>query len=74
MMDEKALGQFPFDHAGLGETSLMMAFCPEGVNMGKFSKEGWYAQSAKDASVELGEKGKKLILDHMRAVLRPKEG
>lgn len=61
--------QFPFDHAGQGETSLMMALCPEAVDMRKLNPEKWYTQSAANASAELGAKGRELILAHMRKVL-----
>jgi creatinine amidohydrolase len=61
--------QFPFDHAGQGETSLMMALCPEAVDMDKFSTERWYSRSAAQASRSLGERGRDLILARMRKVL-----
>jgi len=69
LLTPEAMGQYPFDHAGEGETSLMMALCPEGVDMGRFSADKWYLDSAKQSSMELGEKGKQLILEHMRSVL-----
>jgi len=37
--------------------------------MTHFSTEQWYVRSAADASVALGEKGRDLILAHMRHVL-----
>jgi len=64
--------QYPFDHAGIGETSLMMSLCPEAVDMSRFSPEEWYSRSASEASTELGNKGRDLILSHLREVLAPK--
>ena len=69
LMSTEIIAQYPFDHAAQGETSLMMALCPEGVDMEKFSKERWYAKSASDASRELGEKGRDIVLEHMKACL-----
>lgn len=69
LMTPEIIAEFPFDHAAQCETSLLMALCPEGVQIDRLDKDRWYTQSAKDASVELGEKGRDLILDHMRNVL-----
>ncbi|TPM36618.1 creatininase family protein [Mesorhizobium sp. B2-3-5] len=64
-------GKYPFDHAGIGETSLMLALCPEAVDAAHFADNtGWYTASAKDASAELGNKGVAMIMDHLRAVLK----
>lgn len=70
LLTPEAIRQFPFDHAGQGETSLMLAFCPELVDMARLSDAEWYSASAAEASADLGAKGRALILDHMRAVLR----
>ena len=69
LMDAEIISQYPFDHAGEGETSLLMALCPEGVEMDRYSTEKWYVESAARASLELGEKGKAMVLEHMRRVL-----
>jgi creatinine amidohydrolase len=69
LMTKDIIAQYPFDHAGIGETSLMMALCPEAVDMKRLNSEEWYSLSAKDASKDLGERGVDLILAHMRAVL-----
>jgi creatinine amidohydrolase/Fe(II)-dependent formamide hydrolase-like protein len=69
LMPAEVLGQYPFDHAGRGETSLMMALCPEAVDMDRVTADKWYAQSARQASAELGAKGRDLILAHMRKAL-----
>lgn len=69
LMTEDIIAQYPFDHAGQGETSLMMALCPEAVDMAHLSTDQWYTRSAAEASVELGQKGRDLILAHVRQVL-----
>jgi creatinine amidohydrolase/Fe(II)-dependent formamide hydrolase-like protein len=72
LMGPEMFGKFPFDHAGEGETSLMLALCPEAVDMQKFgANKGWYTATAKDASAELGAKGVAMILDRLRKMLRP---
>lgn len=70
LMTPEIIAQYPFDHAALGETSLLMALCPEGVDMGRLSDGKWYTRSARDASPELGARGRDLILAHLREVLR----
>lgn len=69
LMDADIISRFPFDHAGKGETSLLMAFCPEGVDMGKLDTTPWYLADAGDGSAELGETGKQLILARLRRLL-----
>ena len=70
LMDDEIIAKYPFDHAAQGETSLLLALCPEAVDMERLSTEKWYLETARDASVELGEKGRDMILAHMRRVLR----
>ena len=69
LMTADTISQYPFDHAGEGETSLMMAVAPEAVDMASHSAERWYVESAARASVETGERGRELILAHMRKAL-----
>jgi len=69
LMTPEIFAQYPFDHAGQGETSLMMALCPEGVEMDKLASDKWYTRTAAEASAELGAKGRDLILAHMRQAL-----
>ena len=69
LMSPEIIKQFPFDHAGKGETSLMMALCPEAVDMSQLSSSTWYTRDAVDASVELGQKGRDLILKYMQTCL-----
>ncbi len=71
LMTAEMTRAFPFDHAGIGETSLLMALCPEGVDMERLSGEKWYTRSASGASPELGAKGRQMIRDHLRQVLKP---
>ena len=70
LMTPEIIAQYPFDHAGEGETSLMMALCPETVDMKLHDSKTWYTRSATTASKELGEKGVRLILEAMRKALR----
>jgi creatinine amidohydrolase/Fe(II)-dependent formamide hydrolase-like protein len=61
---------YPFDHAGAGETSLMLALAPEAVDMDRLGdNRGWYTASAAEASRELGERGRDAILAHLRGLL-----
>jgi len=69
LMTAETIAEYPFDHAGEGETSLMLAMCPEAVDMGSFSDERWYVRSAAEASAETGARGRDLILAHMRKAL-----
>jgi len=69
LMTPEIIRSYPFDHAGEGETSLMMALCPAAVDMEHFSPEAWYSRSAREASPELGRRGRDFILAHMRKVL-----
>ena len=70
LMTPEIIAQYPFDHAGIGETSLLLALCPEAVDMGRLDASRWYTASAREASAELGAKGRDLILAHMLEVLR----
>ncbi len=62
--------EFPFDHAGVGETSLMLALAPDTVDLARVGVGGhWYVEGAEDASAPLGERGVEIALDHLRKVL-----
>ncbi|TIV62615.1 MAG: creatininase family protein [Mesorhizobium sp.] len=64
-------GKYPFDHAGKGETSLMLALCPEAVDEKHLADNtGWYTKDAAEASAGLGKIGVAMILDHLRAILQ----
>ena len=69
LMSAKIIERYPFDHAGKGETSLMMALCPEAVDMRKLSASTWYTRDAVEASAELGLVGSDLILKNLRVCL-----
>jgi creatinine amidohydrolase/Fe(II)-dependent formamide hydrolase-like protein len=69
LMQPGAMEGYPFDHAGEGETSLMMALAPKAVDLSKLSTDRWYAGSAMQASVELGRKGRDRILAQLRKAL-----
>ncbi len=69
LMTPEIIAAYPFDHAGEGETSLMLALCPEAVEMKRRSARKWYTRSAAKATRETGERGRDLILAHMRGVL-----
>ncbi len=69
LMDAEIIAAYDFDHAGIGETSLMMALAPDGVDMGRFSAEKWYLRSAEQASVEHGRRAVDMILERLRGVL-----
>ena len=56
LMDSEIIKNYIFDHAGEGETSLLMALAPEGVEMARVPKNTtWYTKSADNSSVEKGE-------------------
>ena len=70
LMSSDVIAQYPFDHAGIGETSLMMALAPEAVDAARLeTNTAWYTESAKEATPQLGEKGVGLILAHLRDIL-----
>jgi creatinine amidohydrolase/Fe(II)-dependent formamide hydrolase-like protein len=62
--------EFPFDHAGIGETSLMLALAPETVDMARaLDRDHWYTKTAPHASAALGETGVAIALEHMTKAL-----
>jgi len=69
-MDAETQKKFPIDHASLQETSLMMAFCPEGVDMQRFTDKKWYSAGAKQATVGYGLAAKEMILKKMKEILQ----
>ena len=69
LMPSSVIESYPFDHAGQGETSLLLALLPEGVDKSRISDDKWYSRSARDASMELGMKGRDRILAHLREAL-----
>ena len=71
LLTAEAIEAYPFDHAGLGETSLMMALFPQAVELAKVGEDRWYARSATAASEDLGKRGVELALAHLRKALAP---
>lgn len=69
LMDAGIIEQYAFDHAGIGETSLMMELAPDTVDMDHLSTEKWYLEGARDANREFGAQGVELILERMRTIL-----
>jgi creatinine amidohydrolase/Fe(II)-dependent formamide hydrolase-like protein len=74
LMLSSVMEGYPFDHAGQGETSLLMALLPEGVDKSRISEGEWYSRSAREASLELGIKGRDRILAHLRQALGVEQG
>jgi creatinine amidohydrolase len=70
IMTPEILRAYPFDHAGLGETGLMLALCPETVDLAAHDPAVWYTKSAAEATTEQGMQGVALILQAMREALR----
>lgn len=61
---------YPFDHAGRGETGLMLALCPDTVDMAALTRDApWYVADAHQATAATGAAGVTLILAHLRQVL-----
>ena len=69
-LDAEGKKSFPSDHAGKTESSLMMALCPEAVDMKRFSADKWYARQAPEASIEYGRAARDAILARMRRILK----
>jgi len=61
--------QNPDDHAGRLETSLMMAVCPQGVEMKRVKDEHWYSRGAVKADKNYGRKFFNIILQNVRNCL-----
>jgi creatinine amidohydrolase len=58
---------YPFDHAGEGETGLMQALAPDTVEMERAGDGNhWYAETARSATSEGGEEGVQISLMHLR--------
>ena len=69
-LDEAAQKLFPGDHAGLQESSLMLALCPEGVDLARRSGGKWYTQESGTASVEYGNRAREMILASLKRILQ----
>jgi creatinine amidohydrolase len=62
--------KYPGDHAGIAETSLLMALCPEAVDMKHWDSKIWYAETAKDSSAEYGFAFKEAMKESLRNILK----
>lgn len=61
---------FPFDHAGKGETALMQALAPDTVDIARAGDgDHWYTEDAGQASPLMGEAGVQIALAHLWQVL-----
>jgi creatinine amidohydrolase/Fe(II)-dependent formamide hydrolase-like protein len=61
---------YVFDHAGQGETALMLALAPDTVDPGQMvANQSWYTQTAPLGTREQGEAGVAIILAHLRRVM-----
>jgi creatinine amidohydrolase/Fe(II)-dependent formamide hydrolase-like protein len=69
LMSPEIIEGYPFDHAGKGETSLLMALAPEGVELARVADDKWYARSAREASAEFGANGRDRIVARLRKTL-----
>ncbi|MFN0115186.1 MAG: creatininase family protein [Paracoccaceae bacterium] len=70
LMDEAIIAAHPFDHAGPGETALMLALAPETVEMASVAEGGhWYTEGAGSATSDMGERAVALIEARLRAIL-----
>ena len=70
LMPAEVTAHFPFDHAGEGETALMLALCPELVEPARMAENAtWYTASAPRATRTQGEAGVAVILAHLRGIL-----
>ncbi len=70
LMPPEVADHFPFDHAGEGETALMLALCPELVEPQRMAEnDTWYTASAPKATKVQGEAGVAVILQHLRQLL-----
>lgn len=69
LMDAETFRTYAVDHAGIGETSLMMSLCPDGVSMEKFDDGPWYSRNAIKSTKEYGDSATERILNNLRSLL-----
>ena len=71
LMDAEIIKNYTFDHAGEGETSLLMALVPEGVEMDRVSQNNtWYTNSAYNSSSDKGEAVASKIVNSLKERLK----
>lgn len=67
---DAALQHLPFDHAGEGETALMLDLAPETVEPTRMAENrAWYTETAPRATAQQGRAGVEEILAHLRRLL-----
>jgi len=70
LMPPEVAQHFPFDHAGEGETALMLALAPETVAPERMAENRfWFTDTAPRATKAQGEAGVAVILAHLRGIL-----
>lgn len=69
LMDEAICAKYPIDHAGKGETSLMMAARPAAVSMSEHDPQFWFSRDAVEATPELGEEMIGKTVAYMKRIL-----
>lgn len=70
-LSEEVRSRYGGDHAGKIETSAMMELYPHLVRMDLHTEKDWFAQSALEASKELGHSYIEEIIRHWESVLLP---
>jgi creatinine amidohydrolase/Fe(II)-dependent formamide hydrolase-like protein len=71
LMDAAIIKNYIFDHAGEGETSLLMALAPEGVEIARVSENNtWYTKSACNSSSDKGEEVTLKIIERLMELLK----
>ena len=71
LMDAEIIKNYIFDHAGEGETSLLMALAPEGVEIARVSENNtWYTKSACNSSSDKGEEVTLKIIERLMERLK----
>ncbi|MCW1920681.1 creatininase family protein [Rhodobacter sp. KR11] len=70
LMPAEVAEHFPFDHAGEGETALMLALAPETVETARMAdNRAWFTATAPRATAAQGAAGVAVILSHLRRLL-----
>ena len=70
LMPPQTARHIPFDHAGEGETALMLALAPDLVAPDRMADNTtWFTKSAPNATRAQGEAAVAIILSHLRHIL-----
>jgi creatinine amidohydrolase/Fe(II)-dependent formamide hydrolase-like protein len=68
--EQSIIDEFGFDHAGKWETSFLSFVEPDAVKLERReSNREWFAQSALEASNEIGQKMNERILERLRTII-----